>query len=646
MANIKEPNEYLEIFYKKYKEYYSLFYPKGKNNKNDNTTKLNKAIYKRLDNIYRWCKNTEDIPDTSNNINLTLTLTDEYNTFIKEMIVGSLSVKIDRNTIAKAMNLLVYHGEPILLERYKVPKECIIVILTPISRYDIQDADKYEKLIQNLNKEEYDNFMKNPVCYKRNELNGLYSNASVYFPDQYYPDINLSGPDKDDISNENPIKDNWGTYKYDLKQKPIRDISIQQASVNSIIKTQKLSGIIFVSCCRSISEVQMTDIFQNWFDPSIVIKQYETFIQILNKCIYFSILNSANSNQIELDDKAYIDCDKISVFRPNFISKCVKPIEHHKAIARNYTNNRRNKSAKFTQNYIPLQKQLNELSVKHTRANSESMKLLQRIPLMTQIESIPILQLIKTWLCSNDPSISQMKTLFEQMQTFFKELIEKSDRTIYFHTIDIVTSILNLNLNYAPEIKIYSDLILIRDILISFVFYLKITGNSLHMPTFKIKLDQPCNIFLNGLDLTVKNITNDPEMTVLFTNINGNLYLRDNKLVGIPQLIIIDIFNNKICSYKLFDIDNNPIDLKQKIIDGINLADVEFFRTNFKKLDKDNPIFMSQMSKLFDKYGIDINTTQSAGYRNRKIKNNKKYYTNKLYSKQINKTKRINKNTK
>ena len=641
MANIKEPTEYLEIFYKKYKEYYSLFYPKGKNNKNDNTTKLNKAIYKRLDNIYGWC-NKEDIPDTSNNINLTLT--DEYNKFIKEMIVGSLSVKIDQNTIAKKMNLLVYHGEPILLERYKVPKECIIVILTPIGRYNIQDVDRYKKLIQNLNREEYDNFMKNPVCYKRNELNGLYSNASVYFPDQYYPDINLSGPDKDDISNENPIKDNWGIYKYDLKQELIHDKSIHQASVNSIIKTQNLIGIIFVSCCRSISEVHMTDFFQNWFDPSIVMKQYETFIQILNKCIYFSILNSANSNQIELDDEAYIDCDKISVFRPKFRSNCVKPIEYHKAIARNYTNNQRNESAKFTQNYIPLQKQLNELSIKHTRANSESMKFLKR--LMAQIESNPILQLIKTWLCSNDPSISQMKTLFEQMKTLFEQikLTKKSDKTIYFDTIDIVNIILDLNLNYTPEI--YRDLILIRDILISFVFYLKITGNSLHMPTFEIKLDQPYNIFLNGLDLTVKNITNDHGMANLFIGINGNLYLRDNKLVGIPQQIIINIFGKTICSYKLFDIDNNPIDLKQKIIDDINLADVDFFRRNFKKLDKDNPIFMSQMSKLFDKYGIDINTPQSAGYRNRKIKNNKKYYTNKLYSKQINKTKRINKNTK
>jgi hypothetical protein len=115
------------------------------------------------------------------------------------------------------------------------------------------------------------------------------------------------------------------------------------------------------------------------------------------------------------------------------------------------------------------------------------------------------------------------------------------------------------------------------------------------------------NIFLNGLKLTTSDFK---YMPLLFINISGDIYLRNNKLIGIPQSWVINSnsFSDKqvICTYKLLDIANNPIDFHLAESGDVKLANIEFFKNNSKLIESHNPEFMNYMSGLFDQFGLSL----------------------------------------
>ena len=565
------------------------------------------------------------------------------------MLMSSLVVKTKPETIPSQMHFMIYHGTP-NSSFFKVPEKCIIFILSPIGKIS-KKTEAYKKILGNLNETEYNAIIKNPICYKRNELNGLYSDASVYLPGQYCPDMFLSGEE----NKSNDGSDYWGLYKkLELNGEPLHIQHFEKTSIQEIITDAELKGIIIIQCCRSIDYLygmsrirpeSNKNIKPDDFNSFILIKQYETFINIINKCVFFS--NPTDSDQLVLNEIEYNNCDKITDFNPKDKYHCYKRIDFHKAY------NRRPESIKYVRDHKQiLQPKLNNISKNLTQANSSSARLQMRIlpTLIEYLQTNSIINKIHVWLCSNNPCFASMKDLFDQLnKIIFTDTFTIDD-------VDIIMIFFKLN-TYTNPLEEYEMLIPIRDILQSYLLYTKIIGklyntdniltNSLlTLLEFHIinsneiefnynNYSTDCNIYLNGLDLTVRDIYNelkeimDDTIKIVFfiTRITGNIYLRDNKLVGIPSEFILFNYQRdhkgqkniikRICSYKNFDITGNPIDFSLKTSDDIHLASIDFFKKTWMEIENYNPAFMTKIYELFDQKGIVIKTPtlQRAGTR-------------------------------
>jgi hypothetical protein len=622
-------DQYLEIFYRKYKAHYSIYYKKTKGIRNSvrsrstskSTSKskykkndiLDNAINLRLDNIYKYFEQKKPINMELNKL-LIKPLLDEYSEFIKDMLNKSLSVKMDNNKIDKQINAIIYNGNPLVNNNvHVVPDGCILVILTPIGRYGIQITDLYEQLIKNLNNSKYNNFMNNPVCYKRNELHGIYSDASIYFPGQYYTDISLISESEP----ENNMYNYWGFYKVELNRKDLdpqskRDSSIDKITLSKLIKEQDMKGVIFVHCCRSIILDHARYKDDQYLQHTVIMKQYETFIKILNKCVYISKPDNHThrSNKIILSDEDYENCDNITMFEPIISSKAKKPIDYFRKLSN---------TAKIASYQKNIQPELNKLSQRFTNANSETMATLLRIinglkPLM----NTKIIKYINAWLYKNNPATTDMKQLFKVMNKYFTKIIKPDEITHYLGLVHF--------LKYSSKIQklrniVDKNFLNIIDIIMSYCIYSKLKHKIKSMKSMTsdftniiVKLlgtlqngnGNLFNIFLNGLKLTTSDFI---YMPALFVNISGDIYLRNNRLIGIPQSWIIysSSDNQVICSYKVLDITGNEnINFHLAESDGVKLANIDFFKNNSQLIESHNPEFMSYMSGLFDQLGLSL----------------------------------------
>jgi len=637
-------DQYLEIFYRKYKDHYSIYYKKTKGirnsvrsrstSKHKKTDILDNAMYLRLDNIYKYFEQKKPINMELNKLLSKPTL-DDYNQFIKDMLNKSLTVKMNNNTISKKINAIIYNGNPLVNNNvHVVPEGCILVILTPIGRYGIQITDLYEQLINNLNNSKYNNFMSNPVCYKRNELHGIYSDASIYFPGQYYTDISL----KSETEPENNMYNYWGFYKVELNQsipknqsmhaiRAKRDSSIDKTTLSKLIKEQDMKGIIFVHCCRSIisgshsasNHSRLSD--DHYLQHTVIMKRYETFIKILNKCVYISKpdphihphTNTHNNKKLILSDEDYENCDNITMFEPTISSKAKKPIDYYRKLSN---------TVKIKSYQKNIQPELNKLSQRFTNANSETMATLLRIinglkPLM----NTKIIKYINAWLYKNNPATTDMKHLFKIMTKYFTKIIKSDEITQYLNLVQF--------LKYSSKIQKLRNIgdknfLNIIDIIMSYCIYSKLKDKINSMKSdfanIIVKLlgtlqnssgngtGNLFNIFLNGLKLTISDFR---YMPLLFINISGDIYLRNNKLIGIPQSWIINSnsFSDKqvLCSYKVLDITGNEnINFHLAESDNVKLANIEFFKNNSKLIESHNPEFMNYMSGLFDQFGLSL----------------------------------------
>jgi hypothetical protein len=637
-------NQYLNIFTNKYKQHYAKYYKTNKTNKTRSrhithksisshsrrrtSTRrsktehiLDNAINLRLDNIYKYFEKHLAVNKELNKLS-SKPMLNEYNQFIKNMLNKSLTVKNDKNTIARQINAVIYNGNPLVRNNIEiVPEGCIIVVLTPIGRYGIQITDLYKNLIKNLNKKEYDNFMSNPMCYKRNELHGIYSDASIYFPGQYYTDISLIYEDE----SENNMYHYWGFYKVDLNKdihkQPLqgqihRDVSMEKTTLSRLIKEHELKGVIFVHCCRSIILDHARYKDDEYLQHTVMMKRYETFIKTLNKCVFIAKSDTHthhhthhhhHSNNIILSDDDYENCDKITLFEPTISSKTKKPIDYYRKLSNTV------EIAKYQKK---IQPELDKLRERFTNANSETMAILVRIinglkPLMNS----KIIKYINAWLNKNNPAGTDIKHLFKVMHKYFSKIITSDEIQQFSGLVEF--------LKYGSKIQKLrksgdNKLLNIIDIIMSYCIYSQIKGrvdsitngfaNIIYklLGILRVGDDNLFNIFLNGLKLTVVDFK---VVSMLFINISGNIYLRNNDLLGIPQSWIIKSSRDKqvVCAYKVLDITGNGnIDFHLAESDGVKLANMNFFKTNSKLIEMNNPEFMSYMSGLFDQLGLSL----------------------------------------
>lgn len=128
--------------------------------------------------------------------------------------VGVYKYNLPTNSITNH-SLITCHGKPTFVMK-TVPPGYTLVMITPHNRIGLQNVAVDKRLEKMMtNKDEIDKFIKNPICYDKNTLDGLFSHAAVYFENQFYFDVFLSGQkQKHDITK-------MGIYKYNVKDENI-----------------------------------------------------------------------------------------------------------------------------------------------------------------------------------------------------------------------------------------------------------------------------------------------------------------------------------------------------------------------------------------------------------------------------------------
>lgn len=621
---------YYDYFIKKYKEHYSLFFPKNKpiNNKPN----IDDAIYARLYNLIQhfWLQEEEFKPIVSKS---QFNAEPFINYFLKTAIEfkKSANVFIDEHT--QQTHLLIYHGSP-LYTTFKIPDGCIVVVLTPIGRFGVQDITKYELLKKNAeSKKEFINFIQNPVCYKRNENDGLFANASVYFPGQYCYDISLS----EETDQSYPLYYEWGHHKYTYKTDTDTDTEIskdtneKQTTLHTLITKKGLRGLIFIDSCRALNTNPNID-----FNQSIIMKQYETFIRILNKSVFFLKINPDGVNYEE-DNDGFIDCDKIVIFDA-FKSGCIKPLKY----LRNASTAKTVNNIDMLNTLLRYEPELYKLSKAFSNANSESKNSLIRI-----LNGSNVIKIISEWLkqCDNDPSIVSLNTLYTELIS--KVVDDENERK----QLQIIIRDLLIMSLFSENLK------LLFDILISFIIYLKLIGNNvldnitpgiLLIYLFKYPNN---NLYLNGLELSTENIANFNQTAYIISKLTNNIFMRDNLLTGIPVSLIGKLEQNDTGNYTLIthkykklDLSGNPIDFTTESI-KINNVDIplvseDFLIGNYDVLDTDNPELFKCISSYYEASMSEAEikaraseNSQAGGKQKYRLKKRKSIKRNKTYSK-------------
>ena len=616
MANIDPSLEkYYEYFMKKYEEHYSLFFPKDKssNNKPD----ITEAIYARLYNIITKITRTslDFIPRA---LQSPFDSKPYINYFLNETVAFKNG---PRQTIPEQTHLLIYHGGP-NYDLFKIPEGCIIVVLTSIGRLAIQVPDRYKLLKENAKeKVEFTKFVSNPICYKRNEYKGIFSDASVYLPGQYCYNINLG----EETDNTKPLFDNWGihtyTYKSDIETDISRDISEKDTTLFTLIDSKGLRGLIIVDCCRSLN----TNPYIN-FNNTIIMKQYETFIRILNKSVFFFKQNP--DGNFEEDNEGFKDCDKIVIFDA-FKSECVKPIRYYSQM----TSPNDKKIYKMLLSHIPT---LTGFSKTYSNSNSVS-----RSEFIRLLSGSKVINKIIAWLqdCNNDPATVSLNTLFTELIS----LLNNPNPALQYaeeYQIRVILRIRNFKL-FNTETKIFKIVI---DILVSFIVYiLLIDSNVLDKDAITQQLMEflsvydDINLYLNGLNLTLENLARihiNPKIKkamIPFDYFKNNIFLRNNSLTGIPVFLICELtkvffkkeINVRVYEYKHLDLTGNPLSFTQEniVIDGypIQLITEKFMNKYYNVLDLANP----ELAKcILDYYDATMTVVKQHNPKRSRLSNN------------------------
>ena len=202
--------------------------------------------------------------------------------YVKLIIQSVLKVKANilQNPTFKNMSLICTHGA-CTTQFFKIPNNLMICILSPLNRslFLNRAAFFYEDFIDNLKEPHFNNsFLSNPSCYLRDTENSFLEFATTFYPGQMCNDLELS-------INPTEMRNYVGYYKIDPSNpNTLPDTNIDREStyittLSELIKYKNISGILFVTCCRSC------DLDVTLIDETKKIYILETFTNILNKTI-------------------------------------------------------------------------------------------------------------------------------------------------------------------------------------------------------------------------------------------------------------------------------------------------------------------------------------------------------------------------
>jgi hypothetical protein len=585
MAAMRETNKlvdtsrYYNYFMKKYTEYNSLF-----------------MQHDILDDVLK--KNIEDKINAIIKYIFSIILKGEQrqyvkslNVFIEHLLLKAISIKINSEIIPANIYSLLYHGRPIYDDIITIPDKCILCILTPLGRTKIADFENILTYVSDFQKPDmlYRDFINNPVCFRRNEFNGLYSDSSVYFPGQYCHNIKLTF---DINANDTDIHPKYfGVWKFNaarpngILQEPFKNITYLK---DLLEENKETGGIFFLLTCRDLNE-QISKLERKEKVKALkhtrYLKNYETLLNILNKSVYFL---KDNNGILSEDDEGYKKCDYITSIGNN--SLCIKSIDIY--------------HIKNNKNSIPLKKleqtqlYLNSLSKKFGNANSSTIKTFLRMPVAQLLN--PIIE----WLCSHNPKNDSMRELFAKITTYSVKIKNRNNNNETTIEIDMISyeNIINLLGKEKFTSRNLGALGTAIEILNSYVVYKNIIKQN-------NKYFEGSTLYLNGLNIGLEDLVKNPCLVSCY-RFYKNIYLRNNMISGIFCYVADIINDNNIYldgnPIELYDTENvmKTLDIKLPLID-INFLLVYFIPENLKielsmyvKIDPSTTLNSSKVSQF------------------------------------------------
>jgi hypothetical protein len=584
--NKSDIKKYYEYFMEKYREHYQQCI--GVNQC------LDSHVYYRLYNLSFYPKNP-----LNNSVENYKTIFSEPGVKLSIDILINTNIKYAHDCLSNINNLptftkyILCHGVQ-TLDIQTVPNKCILILLQPYGRIGLDHTGTYTKrdLIQKIkDKIFFTDFLKNPLCYQKNEFNGPFENYSIYLSNQSYYDIELSHYEVID-QNIDIAADYSGIKNIDYQKNRInttRIANIQNPSIRlSNIINQNTEGLIIVDCCRGY--IYNKDLL----NLSVKLKQYETFIKILNKSVYF--YNNRD---------AYDSCDRFTYFIKQSLQKNSTVdiyFKHKLEKAQNPSTQQR------IQRYIDaldrFQPKRVFLTTQHSNANSQTTDTLQRL--------IPKL-LPELFIYINDPLFSY-NAENKSLKTLFNTFMLK-DIHIFFNYLQHVNEIMMKRNDNLKTKYIMSFNLIISYIIYKFIENDKDQNNIDNINKIFEIIEQysqlfQINIYLTGLDITSEKLkiffdkyindnTNTDNKSVKFNF--TNLFLKYNNIQYLyKNFLFFKNINDELiihnCKLNLY---NNPVNIDNPNLSGSGIEpnDVidktfldEYLKTNTNKTSENSYI--------------------------------------------------------
>jgi hypothetical protein len=488
-------------------------------------------------------------------INKPIELTSEK--FIKEQIqysINTMSNNIDDSKIPDKTTYMLFHNGPTIRIR-KVPKNCIIVVLTPLNRLGIVGLNDWNYMTELLKPENnffYD-FMLNPVCYQKNILNSFFYNANVYFPGQTYYDIFIEQKETDNFTygiitsytgDDKKLVDEFYTFE---KGKQVTFY------LSEILEKCKLSGIIIIHGCRNLNAKNIS------IDEGTTMYRYEHFLNILNETV-------TNYNDVN-----YEKCNTIiSASEINF-----------------------NKSKKLKRNN---NNKLNPTKI--NRGIGVSARLTKKSKNICD-------NIIKYFLKIDTENDKTLNKQYIDAWNFYEECKTRFNKTNDELIDEISNNKVNMNVFFSCVVRNINEYQKIYEILIN----KKITIDSLYFNG--INLDSQKNTILNNL-LYFINKNNNLSQNLLSIDLrNTNLKFKNNE----NKFTLNNLYlSDKCTSLKQIRLENNnitPNDINDFIDNNCTITDSTGNKVFYNNINQDliqNLLNLNRINTITSQDIIDYNT--------------------------------------
>jgi hypothetical protein len=491
--------------------------------------------------------------------------------FINEQISCAFNTttkynKNDNNpfNIPNKITFLSYHNGPTIRMK-QVPKNCLLVVLTPLNRFgygDVKIFDYFIKLLKDINNENkfYTEFMKNPVCYQKQIVNSLFYEANIYFPNQYYYDIGI-GKTKPGEEGYNESIGKEGTFlNYENNEIVKYQQETESFHMSEFLKKFNVTGIVITHGCRNIDADDKISI-----DEGATMYRYEHFMNILNQ------------TATAFDDKDYEYCNTATSIEEIDYSLGKKVNEHYSG--KYFATKKNNSSKKTTSNKKDLLSKIVTNKTIGVRRKSE-----RKIKKLCET--------IITNFTSINPLSNNLSKQYNHAWGVYN-LCKKKLGNLDEQIIGILKSKgVNMDIFFSCAISK-----LISDVKIIIELYTKLKANGV---TIK-------NIYLNGIDLNqTKNSILGNLMYFLYNNEEfrnslENIHLanthfkfkdKDNYVLtylyfsdSYPNLKDINIANNNFSEYEINEFINNSLSKNGIFYSNINQNLVNQLK-DFTRLNK------------------------------------------------------------